>query len=155
MRSVVCLMCCLTRNLGCVRRKFLGCAAAVMGVLSCVACWPRNAGAVEPEWIMYQDPQLQKPAFEQRFEPGLAQLWLQALTRPERDLKRRAAAAITLAQQKGLAGLEVTIEPLMREFQQRGRISWREVGALVIYEPSRKGMEVLLDSLRFVETEKK
>jgi tetratricopeptide (TPR) repeat protein len=41
------------------------------------------------------------------------------------------------------------------EFQQRGRITWREVGALVIYEPSRKGMDVLLDSLRFVEAEKK
>ena len=41
------------------------------------------------------------------------------------------------------------------EFQQRGRIAWREVGALVIYEPSRKGMDVLLDSLRFAEVEKK
>jgi hypothetical protein len=41
------------------------------------------------------------------------------------------------------------------EFQVRGRITWREVGALVIYEPSRKGMEVVLDSLRFLETEKK
>jgi tetratricopeptide (TPR) repeat protein len=41
------------------------------------------------------------------------------------------------------------------EFQQRGRITWSEVGALVIYVPSRKGFEILLDSLRFAEVEKK
>ena len=47
------------------------------------------------------------------------------------------------------------VKLLASEFQQRGRITWREVGALVVYEPSRKGMEVLLDSLRFAEAEKK
>lgn len=40
-------------------------------------------------------------------------------------------------------------------FQVRGTIAWRQVGSLVIYDASRKGLEVILDSLRFQEAEKK
>jgi len=43
----------------------------------------------------------------------------------------------------------------LNEFQVRGRITWREVGALVLYEPSRKGIDIILDSLRLLETDKK
>jgi len=45
------------------------------------------------------------------------------------------------------------------QFQQRGaggvsgKIAWRDVGALVIYDAARKGMDVVLDSLRFIESE--
>jgi len=35
-----------------------------------------------------------------------------------------------------------------------GKITWRDVGAVVIYDAARKGMDVVLDSLRFIELEK-
>jgi tetratricopeptide (TPR) repeat protein len=38
-----------------------------------------------------------------------------------------------------------------REFKVRGQITWRDVGRLVIYEPTRKGVDIVLDSLRVVE----
>jgi hypothetical protein len=49
----------------------------------------------------------------------------------------------------------------MSEFQPRGasgsngKIGWRDAGALVIYDASRKGVDVLIDGLRFLETEKR
>jgi hypothetical protein len=36
----------------------------------------------------------------------------------------------------------------------RGRIDWRDVQRLVIYEPSRKGAQIVIDSLRIVEKHK-
>ncbi len=38
------------------------------------------------------------------------------------------------------------------EFKVRGRITWREAERLVLYEPSRKGVDLVLDSLRLVES---
>jgi hypothetical protein len=35
-----------------------------------------------------------------------------------------------------------------------GKITWRDVGAVVIYDAARKGMDVVLDSLRFIEVER-
>ena len=111
-------MCYLTRSL---ERRCLAAAwrlgpAVLLGAAVMLVA-PRLC-AVEPEWIMYHDPQLPKPAFETGFPPGLLALWLQALERPERDLKRRAAEAIVRAQQEGLTGLDAAIEPLMRELQR-------------------------------------
>jgi hypothetical protein len=37
----------------------------------------------------------------------------------------------------------------------RGKISWYDVGALVLYDASRKGIDCYVDSLRFIETPKK
>ncbi len=79
---------------------------------------PNCAHAIELDWVMFQDPVLPRPAVEVRFPPGLVELWLQALERPERDLQRRAAVAITVAKRKGLSGLEATIQPLMRILDQ-------------------------------------
>jgi hypothetical protein len=47
----------------------------------------------------------------------------------------------------------------MAQFQQRGgsggKIAWSEVGAIVLYDSSRKGIDILLDSLRFIEADAK
>jgi hypothetical protein len=49
----------------------------------------------------------------------------------------------------------------MPEFQARGasgsngKIGWRDAGALVVYDASRKGVDVVIDSLRCLESEKR
>jgi HEAT repeat protein len=111
-------MCCLTRRLPCLRLSSVSLLAAIVFSLVLTAAFSHRAEAVEVEWVMYQDPLLLRPTSELRFPPGLVPLWLQALERPERDLKRRAAAAITRGQKKGLPGLDATIEPLMRVLKQ-------------------------------------
>ena len=111
-------MCRLTRCLPYLRLSSISLLAAIVSSVALTAAFSHRVEAVEAEWIMYQDPLLPKPAIEVRFPPGLVPLWLQALERPERDLKRRAAATITRAQQKGLPGLDATIEPLMRVLMQ-------------------------------------
>ena len=93
-------------------------AVAIILLPVTMATCPRSAAAVEADWLMHRDPVFQRPATEVRFPPGLPALWLQAIERPERDLKRRGASAIALAHSKGLTGLEVTIEPLMKILDQ-------------------------------------
>src|SRR5262249_38091337 len=48
----------------------------------------------------------------------LTALWLQALERPESDLRCQAAATIALAHRRGMPGLEVTVAPLLRALDQ-------------------------------------
>jgi hypothetical protein len=36
----------------------------------------------------------------------------------------------------------------------RGKIGWRDVGALVLYDASRKGVDVVIDGLRFLEADR-
>jgi HEAT repeat protein len=77
-----------------------------------------NSRAVEPVPIMYRDPQLTKAVFQKQFPPGLADLWVRTLERPERELRRLAAASIAQGQRIGLADLQITIEPLMKALSQ-------------------------------------
>jgi HEAT repeat protein len=98
---------------------------------------------------MYQDPQLPKPALETRFSPRQVPLWIQALARPEREMQRRAAAAITRAQQKKLPGLDATIEPLIRLLQQSDQdrlVRLTVVQALVALD-ARQAAPLLMDTL--------
>lgn len=90
-------------------------ALLLLSAASLIATCPAGgADEVNREWLMYQDPVLAKPQVATRFPEGLPELWLQALERPERDLKRRAAGAVALARRKGLTGLETTIPALIR-----------------------------------------
>ncbi len=64
----------------------------------------------------HQDPSLEaaeelKPVA--RFDPRLKALWLEALARPEADLKRQAADAIARAHALGMPGLGDTAPPLL------------------------------------------
>jgi hypothetical protein len=61
---------------------------------------------------IYTDPYIPVTTVEKVFHKRLVPLWLQALERPENDLKRQAAASIALAHKHGLIGLEKT-EPLL------------------------------------------
>ena len=66
-----------------------------------VAC----AGGVETPWVMYEDPMLEKTPIAREFPAGLVDVWLQALARPEREMKRRAALAIAEGRAEGRAGV--------------------------------------------------
>ncbi len=66
---------------------------------------------------MYSDPTLDIPPAIPGFHPRLKELWLEALARPEVDLKRQAAEAIARAHQTGLLGLETTVPDLSKELE--------------------------------------
>ncbi len=113
-------MYCLTRSFRCSHAALVGGWAVVAATCVVAASLSApHAGAAEAEWVMYRDPELPKPALETRFSSQLVPLWIQALERPERDLCRRAAAALVRAQQKGLPGLDAAAEPLMRMLRER------------------------------------
>src|SRR5262249_23620938 len=49
-----------------------------------------------------------------KFLPGLTERWLQALERPEAEIKVQAALAIAAARQRNMPGLEGTVGPPLR-----------------------------------------
>ncbi|MFO0841319.1 MAG: HEAT repeat domain-containing protein [Gemmataceae bacterium] len=68
--------------------------------------------------VMYTDPAIPRARVVKVFSPRLIPLWLQALERPEKDLKCQAAAAIVLGQRRGMPGLKETVAPLRRALDQ-------------------------------------
>jgi HEAT repeat protein len=62
---------------------------------------------------MYHAPELPEPSLVLVFPEKALGLWLRALERPEADLRCQAAAAVALAQRRGVKGLEATIAPLV------------------------------------------
>jgi HEAT repeat protein len=67
---------------------------------------------------MYHDPELTPPRVVNRLPPRLPGLWVEALARPEADLKAQAAQAIARAHERGLDGLAATVGPLVRELDR-------------------------------------
>jgi HEAT repeat protein len=80
---------------------------------------PSKAAEPVVDSIMYRDPDIPAARMVKSF-PDLLPLWLEALARPEKDLKCRAAAAIAEAHRKGMKGLEAATEPLVRELERPG-----------------------------------
>ncbi|MFL5342780.1 MAG: hypothetical protein ACJ8F7_21820 [Gemmataceae bacterium] len=70
---------------------------------------------------MDADPDIPKARVVKVFSPRLIPLWLQALDRPEADLKYQAATTIALAHRRGMPGLSATVEPLLRAIDQPGQ----------------------------------
>lgn len=68
--------------------------------------------------IMYEDPEVTVPPVRRVFHDRLKPLWLQALARPETDLKRLAAETIARAHQRGMPGLEDTADELLKTLAQ-------------------------------------
>lgn len=68
--------------------------------------------------VMDREPTLPLPRVEKTFPPGLADLWLAALDRPDRDTRSRAALAIASAREGGMDRLTAAIGPLMRLLEQ-------------------------------------
>src|SRR5207248_1972093 len=59
--------------------------------------------------VMYQDPDPPRPGRVVVFPDKLLPLWLKALSRPEADMKRMAAANIIEAWRRGMPGLEAAV----------------------------------------------
>jgi HEAT repeat protein len=68
--------------------------------------------------VLYTDPDIPAARVVKVFPKRLTALWLEALERPENDLKCQAAAAIALAHRRGMPGLEATVTPLLRALDQ-------------------------------------
>ncbi len=118
--------------------------------LVALMCVVPHIQAVEPVAIMYCDPQLPKGVFQKQFPPGLADLWVRTLARPERELRRLAAASIAQAQRTGLTGLEVTVEPLRKALQQAGdeRVIRLAIVDALIAVDARQAAELLQQQLQ-------
>ena len=63
---------------------------------------------------MDRDPVLALPRVVSSFPKGAAELWIQALDRPDAETKVTAAQSIALAHRQGMAGLNAAILPLTR-----------------------------------------
>src|SRR6478736_5574749 len=102
-------------------RSMLGSAIGTILLLhpSSFILHPLKAAEPVVDSIMYHDPDIPTSRLVKTF-PDLLPLWLEALARPEKDLKCRAAAAIAEGHRKGMKGLEAAIEPLVRELERPG-----------------------------------
>ena len=101
-------------------RAFAGPAVLALS-LCCGLVWVPSVRARQDELVdtqIYSNPKIPLGIPVKVFQPRLIPLWLQALERPEHDLKRRAADDIGLAHQRGMPGLEVTVAPLVRALDQ-------------------------------------
>jgi HEAT repeat protein len=67
---------------------------------------------------MYRSPDLPAPPVELLFHEETKALWLKALARPEADLRRQAAEAVSLAQRRGVKGLDDAVAPLLAELDR-------------------------------------
>jgi HEAT repeat protein len=91
-------------------------------VCGLAAAAPAHAAVDEViDSVLYTDPDVPSARVVKVFPPRLTGLWLQALERPENDLKCQAAAAIALAHRRGMPGLEATAAPLLRALDQPGQ----------------------------------
>jgi PBS lyase HEAT-like repeat len=90
-------------------------------LLAVLTAWPgaAPAGPLDPEIdsAMEQDPAHAVPDPILTYSPRLKTLWLEALARPEADLKRLAADSIARGQRRGMAGMSETIPALKRELE--------------------------------------
>src|SRR5581483_11195779 len=94
-------------------------ACLLMAVVSSLAAaLPVYAGDEVIDSVMLTDPDIPAAQVVKVFPERLTSLWLQALEQPDNDLKRQAAATIALAHKRGMPGLEKTVSPLLRAFDQ-------------------------------------
>ncbi len=90
-------------------------------VLGCLAgaLIPAAVQADEPiDTLMYHSPEFPTPRVVRTYSEKLPGLWLQALDRPEVELRCQAALAIAKAREGGMSGLDGTIPALKRELSR-------------------------------------
>ena len=80
--------------------------------------------------VMYSDPAVSLPRTVKTYPKGLAELWLTALDRPEREFKCRAALAIASAHESGMAGLDKAVGPLIKVLEQHDQHPAVQVSAI-------------------------
>jgi len=76
------------------------------------------ARADDADSVMYRDPELPPPRVVHALPPRLPGLWIDALGRPEADLKAQAAQAVARAHERGIAGMAVAVPALARELDR-------------------------------------
>ena len=106
---------------------------------------PSRADYVDLDTARYQDPKIELPEPIPAFSPRLKPLWLEALARPEVDLKRQAARTIGLAHRRGMPDLADTAAPLVEALDapdQHPVVKLAAAGALVVLD-ARQAAEVL------------
>jgi HEAT repeat protein len=104
-----------------------------------------RAEEVEVDLARYQDPKIEIPEPPRAFSPRLKPLWLEALARPEVDLKRQAAQTIVLAHQRGMPDLADTAPPLVEALDapdQHPVVMLAAARALVVLD-ARQAADVL------------
>ncbi len=67
---------------------------------------------IQPEFVMYHDPEFDIVADTKRLDERLLPLWREVLLRPEVDHQRQAAEAIAQAAESGYPGMEIAQEDL-------------------------------------------
>jgi HEAT repeat protein len=92
----------------------------LLGLLLVALAGPAQAFDKLLDSPMYHDPEVPMPPVVVEYV-GSKDLWLQALARPEADLKCQAANTIALAQRRGVPGLASTIGPLRAELDRPGQ----------------------------------
>ena len=76
------------------------------------------ARADDTDSVMYRDPELPPPRIVHALPARLPELWIEALGRPEADLKAQAAQAVARAHERGIAGMSVAVPALTRELDR-------------------------------------
>jgi HEAT repeat protein len=103
-------------QLGRTRRRAIAVSALLAALASgyVVLATPTSPGAeVEIDSARRQDPKIEIPSPNVAFSPTLKPLWLEALARPEADLKRQAAQTIAMAHRRGMSDLGDTAPALV------------------------------------------
>ncbi|QDU19182.1 hypothetical protein [Urbifossiella limnaea] len=77
-----------------------------------------SARADDADSVMYHDPELPLPRVVHQLPARLPGLWVEALGRPEADLKAQAAQAVARAHERGIAGMHVAVPALTRELDR-------------------------------------
>jgi len=98
---------------------------------------------------MYHDPELATFDVEIAFPDGLVELWCTALEQPERSLRRRAAATIATAAQRGVPGLQATVAPLLKLFgnDEEERLVRRTAARALIAIDARQAASAFLEEV--------
>jgi HEAT repeat protein len=92
----------------------LGCAACLMLAMAATV----RAQIPDNDSPLATEPNIPVAKVVKVFPERLLALWLQALERPEIELKCQAAATLALAQRRGMAGLEKAVPALLRAVDQ-------------------------------------
>src|SRR5262245_21113053 len=101
-------------------RRVLGPALGLILLISPSSFLLPSLKAKDPvvDSIMYRDPDLPTSRAVRVFPDRLLQLWLEALERPEKDLKNRVALTIAEAKRRGMKELETAVPHLIRELER-------------------------------------
>lgn len=93
-----------------MRRTVFIFALISMTAMGCAA--ELNAAELKIDDAMFQDPLIEMQKYRRVFSPQLKGLWLQAMQRPDAELRRLGADTVTLAVNRGMEGLADTADTL-------------------------------------------